>query len=166
MKPKHPTRGGIPRFLAHLERHGEYPVPFIVLRDPDHPIDFRVICMARVLQCVRDELCAICGKQLGEFSYFIGGPGCRKNHVFVDPPMHKECADYSKRTCPFVSGKHPDYSSRPTPAPELLIAERPPHVVESIFMLKARTKYTRVAWMKGGGIAVIAGPWVGCEKVR
>src|SRR6266849_10366549 len=63
----------IPEFLAHLKTSGGYPVPFTQLWASGMP-DFRAADMEHCARCLRDKLCAICGRRLGEYCYFIGGP--------------------------------------------------------------------------------------------
>ncbi len=74
----------IPEFLAHLKIYGGYPVPFTQLWASGAP-DFRAVDMEHCARCLRDKLCAICGRRLGEYCYFIGGPFSKKNRLFVDP---------------------------------------------------------------------------------
>ena len=76
----------IPEFLAHLKIYGGYPVPFTQLWASDKP-DFRAVDLEHCARCLRDRLCAICGRRLGEYCYFIGGPLSKKNRLFVDPAM-------------------------------------------------------------------------------
>src|SRR5260370_7443741 len=102
----------IPTFLSHLKTYTGYPVPFVQMYIDGKP-DFRVIDPERSDECLHDKLCAICGRRLGEFCYFIGGALCRENHLFADAPMHEQCADFASKTCPFVSGKKLEYSTRP-----------------------------------------------------
>ena len=94
----------IPDFLAHLPRFGEYPVPFTQMWIDGKP-DFRVVDPEKSLKCIQEKLCAICGVKLGEFCYFIGGPLSKQNRLFVDPPMHEQCAVFASTVCPFVSGE-------------------------------------------------------------
>ena len=103
----------IPDFLSHLPVHRGLPVPFSQAWFDGKP-DFRTVDPNKTIQCVQEKLCAICGRQLGERSYFIGGEQSKASHLFTDPPQHKECAEFAAETCPFVSGKKLEYSDRPT----------------------------------------------------
>src|SRR5258708_29133017 len=76
----------IPKFLAHLKTYGGYPVPFTQLWALGKP-DFRAVDMEHCARCLRDKLCAICGRRLGEYCYFIGGPLSKKKPLFLDPAM-------------------------------------------------------------------------------
>jgi hypothetical protein len=111
----------IPDFLAHFPRSGEYiavkagagPVAFTQMWIDGKP-DFRVVDSEKSLKCVQEKLCAICGAQLGQFCYFIGGPLSRQNRFFVDPPMHEQCAMFASKVCLFVSGERDKYSKTPS----------------------------------------------------
>lgn len=37
--------------------------------------------------------------------YFVGGELAVVNRLFFDPPMHKECAEFSLKVCPFLAFK-------------------------------------------------------------
>lgn len=64
--------------------------------------DFRIVIVERVQECVTKKLCGVCGKPLGYWIAFVGGPLSIKNRAFVDPPMHTECALYAVQVCPFM----------------------------------------------------------------
>ena len=53
----------IPQFLAHLKTYGGYPVPFTQLWHVGTP-DFRAVDSEHCARCLRDKLCAICGRRL------------------------------------------------------------------------------------------------------
>src|SRR5258706_4067349 len=93
----------IPEFLAHLKTYGGYPVPFTQLCATGTP-DFRAVDLEHCARCLRDKLCAICGRRLGEYCYFIGGALAKKKRLFVEPAVHKPCAEIVSHTCPTVSG--------------------------------------------------------------
>ena len=92
----------IPEFLSHLPVFSGLPVAFTVAWSNGRP-DFRVIDPACVEACVLDRLCAICGRRLGEYCYYIAGPSSRAHEVFSDPPMHEHCADFAASICPTKS---------------------------------------------------------------
>lgn len=64
--------------------------------------DFRFAITERVEECARRKLCGVCGKPLGYWIAFVGGPLSVKNKAFTDPPMHVECATYAVQVCPFM----------------------------------------------------------------
>ena len=94
----------IPDFLAHLPVHRGLPVPFTAMWVNGEP-DFRVVDFPKRLSCVNERLCAICGRTLGEYAWFIGGPkSLEVSHLFMDPPQHEHCARFAIATCPFLNG--------------------------------------------------------------
>lgn len=134
----------IPKFLAHLETYSGYPIPYTTFVHEGRP-DFRVTDMGRWDQCVKFKLCAICGFKLGEFCYFVGGPGTLEYRMFFDPAMHKECAEFSSKMCPFLNGRKTEY--RPLDAsktPEGYSLEKVDVISDirpdEMYILKARTR--------------------------
>src|SRR5260221_3248361 len=98
----------IPKFLAHLKTYGGYPVPFTQLWASGMP-DFRAADMEHCARCLRDKLCAICGRRLGEYCYFIGGPRKAQRSL--------------RRRAPFLLGEKWDNTTLPkntkkTPRPQ------------------------------------------------
>ncbi len=92
----------IPSFLSHLKTDARgYPVPFFVPWIGGKP-DFRMLDANKQKMCVEKNLCSICGKKLHEYQYFITGPMGKMNGVHSDPPMHKDCAEYSINVCPHL----------------------------------------------------------------
>ncbi len=129
----------IPAFLSHLKTYGGYPVPFTQLWTDSVP-DFRAVDPERVSQCVNEKLCAICGVTLGEFCYFIGSDLSKENHLFTDPPMHEQCADFASKICPFVSGNR-EYSSRRIDEKVIRVEEMASPVrPKQMYILRTRTK--------------------------
>ncbi len=142
----------IPDFLAHLPRYAGFPVPVIMLWVDGKP-DFRAVDSSRIVQCFKKRQCGICGTKLGDESFFIGGDACRRNHLFLDPAMHKVCAEFSAKICPFLSGQRAHYSERAVPAVQgVMIAERPPYVPENMFLFRSMTKWTRMLPEGNGGV--------------
>lgn len=152
----HPVE--IPDFLSHLSVYGGLPVPFSQAWVDGKP-DFRATDPEKVIQCVTRKLCAICGKRLGEYAYFIGGPLSEANRLFSDPAMHQQCAEFASKACPFVSGQT-DYSTRLIDESKVAVqaavsAERP----TTMFILKSRTKDMRLTKIRGS-LAIEAGRWL------
>jgi len=91
------------------ERRG-YPIPFVTMLHPvTNEPDFRVLDIMRQLQCVNEKRCAMCGDHLGKYIAFIGGPRSRDGHAFFDPGMHRECAEYAAKVCPFISRENASF---------------------------------------------------------
>lgn len=101
----------LPRRMRKLPREKRgYPVPFTTMLDPYTNVpDFRVLDVRRQLQCINQKLCAMCGDKLGKYIAFIGGPRSRDGHCFFDPGMHRDCAEYAAKICPFISRENAAY---------------------------------------------------------
>src|SRR5258708_21749215 len=104
----------IPEFLAHLKTYGGYPIPFTQLWAYGKP-DFRAVDMEHCARCLRDKLCAICGRRLGEYCYFIGGAPSKKKRLFVGPAEHKAIAEFSPQTSPLFAWQKTDKHNPPAP---------------------------------------------------
>jgi hypothetical protein len=85
-----------------------YPVPWIVQRDLTGRPFFVMNDQEKVGACVRRKLCGICGQKLERDVWLVGGPGAafHENGVFLDPAMHKACAVYALRVCPYIAGRY------------------------------------------------------------
>lgn len=79
-------------------------VPYSVFVGDDGVPDFKVIDHARLVTIVTRRLCGMCGRSLGREVVFIGGEQSVENRVFIDPPMHEQCARYAVGICPFLRG--------------------------------------------------------------
>jgi hypothetical protein len=150
----------IPQFLAHLKTYGGYPIPFTQLCHVGTP-DFRAVDSEHCARCLRDKLCAICGRRLGEYCYFIGGPLAKKNRLFVGPAMHKQCAEFASQTCPFLSGQKLEYSNRAAEHEDALLTKTPmaPRP-DMMLIMRTYTKKIR-AVTADGKVMIQAGQWNG-----
>lgn len=102
----------IPKHLRTRPVHGGYVVPYFVAwyvgkemvdeRTPGAKPDFRVTDMRRAVICRQRNMCWICGKQLGSFKWFAFGPSSAVGRISVEPPSHKDCAQYAVRVCPYM----------------------------------------------------------------
>lgn len=97
----------LPEKLKDRPTYRGYVVPATVLWRGNIP-DFKVTDTTMWRNVVMLRLCAICGKRLEAKKYLIGGPKCAEYLAFFDPPMHRECALYALRVCPFL-GCRKDY---------------------------------------------------------
>lgn len=79
-----------------------FPVPWFVAKVKGE-WDFRVVDPAKLLACVKNRRCWLCGEPLGQFLSFVIGPMCSINRVSSEPPSHRDCAEYAVRACPFLS---------------------------------------------------------------
>jgi len=85
-----------------------FPITFVTLIQSDGRPDFTTIDGEKILRCVEEGLCGVCGEDLPELYEsgrqlaFIGGPLSCGNQNFLDPPMHVECAEYAMQVCPHI----------------------------------------------------------------
>lgn len=109
------------------ERH--YPVPFFVASVNGKP-DFRIADEEKRIRCVKERLCWICGEKLGRYIVFVIGPMCAINRISAEPPMHRDCAEYSVRVCPFLLNPNQKRNPKKVDAelgepPGIMIARNP-----------------------------------------
>lgn len=102
----------MPPAIAARPRTAEgYPIPFVNLVDKSTGPDLRVLDGARVLICLQQKRCAICGGLLQREKVFIGGPACVENRLFADPAMHEACARYASLVCPYLATQNYHHAS-------------------------------------------------------
>lgn len=137
----------IPRFLSHLPVDDRgYPIAFFVPVIDGKP-DFKTMDPAKQLIAVKKKLCGICGKPLeGKHSYVISGPVGLQNRAVSDPPMHRECAEFSMQACPHI---YFEKAQRKVdgPSDSVVIHEKPP------FLLVIRI--TSCELVKANGVMII-----------
>lgn len=80
-----------------------YPVPKFVRRMPDGSWDFRLMDEAYLVKAIKFDLCWLCGQTLGTHKVFVVGPMCVVNRVSIEPPSHRECAEFAAKACPFLT---------------------------------------------------------------
>lgn len=109
--PDNPTtkriRPPLPKWLANRPRdHRGYPITYVTAIRSDGLPDFTELDGARRLECIRDELCGLCGDPLRYWRAVIGGPSVIRLRLTLDPPMHAECASFAATDrsagCPFL----------------------------------------------------------------
>lgn len=99
----------LPRRMRALQRDGRgYPVPFIVQRDARGLPVFAANDARRVLRCIAERRCGICGNRLEKRFWFAGGPlaALHAHGAYLDNAMHYECAEYALRVCPYLALKN------------------------------------------------------------
>ena len=93
-----------------------FPITFVTLIQSDGRPDFTSIDGEKILRCMNEALCGLCGQGWPSSSNspegsrrsddhliaFIGGPLSCANQNFLDPPMHVECARYAMQVCPHI----------------------------------------------------------------
>lgn len=102
----HPVRKDLPelppRIAALPVDERGYPVPFFVAWIEGKP-EFRIADSAKLVRCVMEKLCWVCGQKLGRHMAFVIGPMCSVNRITAEPPSHLDCAEWSVKGCPFLS---------------------------------------------------------------
>lgn len=78
------------------------PIPWFVAWEGSR-YDFRVVDAHKIAPAVKHRLCWLCGQQMGRMMCFVVGPMCVVNRVSSEPPMHRDCAEYAVRACPFLT---------------------------------------------------------------
>jgi hypothetical protein len=84
-----------------LDKRG-YPVPWFVEWFNGEP-DFRVISDAKRRRAFSVDLCWICGERMGVHQVFAVGPMCLINLTTAEPALHRDCAEYAVKACPFLT---------------------------------------------------------------
>jgi hypothetical protein len=94
----------MPNRVARLPRDPRgYPIFFSVQPDDDRPANHKILNWKNRNRCAEEKRCGVCGEPLEYWLAFIGGPMCIEQRAFGDPPMHRECAEYSLQVCPFLA---------------------------------------------------------------
>jgi hypothetical protein len=94
----------IPPRVASMARDARgYPIPFFAARDGSGAPDFRIMDNEKWVRATRLRCCGICGEHLGSRVAFVGGPLSMQSRFFRDLPMHRDCAVYAVRVCPFIA---------------------------------------------------------------
>jgi hypothetical protein len=90
-----------------------YPIPFFVDYLPDGKPEFRAADPAKLVRCIREAVCWVCGEKLHRSRLgfkstiaFAIGPMCAVNRISSEPPSHPDCAEWSARNCPFLARPH------------------------------------------------------------
>lgn len=93
----------IPGRIAALPRDERgYPVPWFVAWVEGKPI-FQMADARKLGIAIREQRCWICGELMTGIRCFVIGPMCSINRVSAEPPMHRDCAVFSVKACPFLS---------------------------------------------------------------
>jgi hypothetical protein len=108
-----PTILPIPDQMKRLDRDPRgYPIPWIVYRDATGRSHFQINDDVRRYDCIRLDLCSICGHKLSRGRWFVGGPmsAFHEAGAFIDPPLHHPCMRYALQVCPYLAA--PNYAKR------------------------------------------------------
>lgn len=101
-KTYRPDLPKMPVAIRMLPVERGFPIPWFVAKI-DGMYDFRVVDTPKIAQAVKGKLCWICGQPIGRVFAFVIGPMCAINRIGSEPPMHRACAEWSARACPFLT---------------------------------------------------------------
>lgn len=107
------TEVPIPRHLEGRPRHRGLPIPYIAFIAQDGVPDFRVIDQDKRMEVAIHKQCQLCGKPLGRFMFFVGGPSAAAANQYFEPPLHMTCLLYAMQVCPFIVGKIQEHADVP-----------------------------------------------------
>lgn len=96
----------IPDRMLHLQKDSRgYPQPWVLLTDNTGKTHFTINDDRKTLDCIKDLLCSICGQELGNDLWFVGGPGSAflEGGQYADPPVHHCCGQYALKVCPYMA---------------------------------------------------------------
>lgn len=103
----------LPKRMRALQKDSRgYPTPFIILRDSTGKPCFTINDSLRVVRCLVEKRCPICGYRLDKTIWFVGGPmsALHPNGAYLDTGMHYECMEYALQVCPYLAS--PNYLGR------------------------------------------------------
>jgi len=145
----------MPPRVARLARDARgYPIPHTVTFDENGTPDFRVIDPAKWAHAARFRCCGLCGEMLGGWLAFVGGDTSMRTRMFIDLPMHRDCAQYALAVCPFLAAPVFAYS-RALPAATALNEHVSPDRPDRFGL--ATTKSYRQVRLPLGDVALLAG---------
>lgn len=89
-----------------------YPIPFTIERDASGKPNFSNHDPKRIAESIKNKRCSICGKPLNSDVWLLAGAKIAFSPIgaYVDPPMHKQCATYALKVCPYLA--MPSFSKR------------------------------------------------------
>lgn len=107
------------------DRRG-YPIPYVQAMSSDGTPDFTAVDAGAAWAAGSERRCGLCGESMGYWVAFVGGPLSAAQRMFLDPPMHPECATAAMRLCPHMAQQHLARASRTTAeAPPGFVAGKP-----------------------------------------
>jgi hypothetical protein len=65
--------------------------------------NFVVMDEKKRVRAVKSRLCWVCGQPLGRNLCFVIGPMCGVSRTSAEPPLHRDCALFSVKACPFLA---------------------------------------------------------------
>lgn len=102
----------IPIRCAARPTIGGLVVPYISVEHADGYV-LGAVHTTRMVQCVTERLCQICGQRLGARVVVFATDKDIDAGYTGEPGMHPECAAYSAKACPLVNGRMAHYRANP-----------------------------------------------------
>lgn len=90
----------MPRRMLARPRQRGIPVPWFSAKMPEGGYDLRLANKNKIPIAIKQNLCWICGQNMGTRYAFAIGPMCCVNRVTSEPPAHRECALWAIEVCP------------------------------------------------------------------
>ena len=115
-----------PRLARRPRDRRGLPVPFVQASHPDGSPDFTAVDARLVMDAIGRHLCGLCGQRLDYWIAFVGGPTSVAQQMFLDPPMHVDCARAALQLCPHMAHQVSRRASKTDAvAPEGFVAGKP-----------------------------------------
>lgn len=97
------------------------PTPWFLMRFDDGHVDYRFVDGDKIGQAVAEGRCWVCGERFqrgngARSRTFIVGPSAVFTRTTGEPPMHRSCALYALRACPFLA--NPNKARRTSNVPD------------------------------------------------
>lgn len=93
----------LPKHMRGLKKTEQGTVIPAFVSNRDGKPDFRIMDPEAFRRCCTFNLCWICGKNMGRFCTFVGGPLVAAQEVASEPPSHRECAIFAAQVCPYLA---------------------------------------------------------------
>jgi hypothetical protein len=106
---------GVPIRLESRPRQGGLVVPWVSVPLADGTYDFGNMHNTRASLCFTQTRCQIDGEKIQPqpIVFFVSEPNL-DDMTTTEPPVHPECAAYSRHACPMVAGRMRRYRSSPS----------------------------------------------------
>lgn len=147
----------MPARVAALPRdHRGYPIAASVEIKDGVPADFTITDPYVWMRFVQERRCGVCGQFLGAYKIFVGGALSIANRLFYDLGMHRDCAEYALRVCPYLAA--PRFAHRRSVPEGTTVLKGASDKRPDVFGLGVTKSYLPV--QAGEDVVVRAFPWV------
>lgn len=93
----------MPERLARRPQWRGFPIPYTTMVGSDGVPNFKVTDIVAWEHCVAGHLCALCTEPLDYWCWYLGSIEHYQNENVFDLGMHRECAEYAARVCPYIA---------------------------------------------------------------